>query len=144
MQQELACWTSQYYTPADGLPYVGTDPGSEHVWIATGFSGDGLSLGTIAGKVLAQSLLGEKHALASVYSSHRFKPLASAKQFLVEQMSVAKHMVTDRLTGLSVSLEDIQPGEGRVAQVGASKVAAYRDLDGTLHAHSATCTHLKV
>lgn len=60
-------------------------------------------------------------------------------------MSVAKHMVVDRIkSGEQGPLQDLEPGHGRVAQVGAHKVAAYRDMDGRLHAHSAVCTHMKV
>jgi len=143
VQEEIAFWSAQHFSSPDGLPYVGTDPGSAHVWIAAGFSGDGLSLGTVSGKVLAQSILGLKHDLAPVYNSHRFKPLASAKQFLEEQLTVAKHMIVDRICVAGVSLQDIQPGEGRIAQMGVSKVAAYRDPAGVLHAHSAVCPHMK-
>ena len=144
VEEELAHWSAQLFPSADGLPYVGTDPGSDHIWVATGFSGDGLSLGTISGKIIAQTILGQKHPLASVYSSHRFKPLASARQFLQEQMSVAKHMVGDRFTTPRASFDDIAPGEGRVVKVNGKQVAAYREPDGRLHAHSAVCTHLKV
>ena len=72
--KELARWSARLFPSADGLPYVGTDPGKAHTWIATGFSGDGLTLGTIAAKILAQSIVGERHPLASTYSSRRFKP----------------------------------------------------------------------
>jgi 3-phenylpropionate/trans-cinnamate dioxygenase ferredoxin reductase subunit len=36
-----------------------------------------------------------------------------------------------------------EPGRGRVVQIGDEKIAAYRDPEGTLHAVSAVCTHLR-
>src|SRR5690606_28603241 len=34
-------WSSQYYEPADGLPYIGKFPGRDETYLATGFSGNG-------------------------------------------------------------------------------------------------------
>ncbi|RYG23484.1 MAG: FAD-binding oxidoreductase, partial [Chitinophagaceae bacterium] len=40
-------WSSQFFEPADGLPYIGPLPGiSKNVYVATGFNGDGIMLGT--------------------------------------------------------------------------------------------------
>lgn len=146
MHQELASWSAQLFTSPDGLPYAGTNPGSQHVWVATGFGGDGLTLGTLCGKLVAQSIIGNSyHPLNSLYSSRRCKPLASAKQFMHEQLSVAKHVLLDRITAERSPLDELQPGEGKVVRLkGQSVVAAYREPTGRLHAHSAICPHLKV
>jgi Rieske Fe-S protein len=40
------------------------------------------------------------------------------------------------------SYAEIAPGQGAIVREGMSKVAAYRDDDGVLHARSAVCTHL--
>ncbi|MCC5627788.1 hypothetical protein [Nostoc sphaeroides] len=40
------------------------------------------------------------------------------------------------------SVEKVAPGTGAVVLRGLTKVAAYRDENGTLHEHSAICTHL--
>ncbi|MHC5614306.1 MAG: Rieske 2Fe-2S domain-containing protein [Nostoc sp.] len=40
------------------------------------------------------------------------------------------------------SVEKAAPGRGAVVQCGLTKVAAYRDQNGTLHKYSAICTHL--
>src|SRR6478736_8761292 len=40
-------WSSQYYVPVDGLPYIGHFPGREDgIYCATGFNGNGMMLGT--------------------------------------------------------------------------------------------------
>ncbi len=44
---------------ADGLPLVGALPGVENCWIAAGFEGDGICLGPLIGRTLAQLVAGE-------------------------------------------------------------------------------------
>ena len=37
-------WSSQYFEPADGLPYIGKLPGdTSNVYVATGFGGNGIT-----------------------------------------------------------------------------------------------------
>ena len=43
----------------DGLPLVGRIPGLENAYVATGFEGDGISLGPITGKVMSELVCGE-------------------------------------------------------------------------------------
>jgi Rieske Fe-S protein len=40
------------------------------------------------------------------------------------------------------SADELQPGEGGILRSGLKKIAAYRDIKGDLHQHSAACTHL--
>jgi Rieske Fe-S protein len=40
------------------------------------------------------------------------------------------------------AVESLKPGEGGLYRSGLKKIAACRDMDGLLHARSATCTHL--
>jgi len=50
---------------------------------------------------------------------------------------------TERLTpGQRDSVDQIATDEGAVLRSGLSKVAVYRDENGTLHNRSAVCTHL--
>ena len=40
-------------------------------------------------------------------------------------------------------LDDLAPGEGAIVDIAGEKAAAYRDEDGTVHALSPICTHLR-
>jgi len=52
--------------------------------------------------------------------------------------------VADRVTMRGAGpLDDLAPGEGRIADVAGRKVAAYRDDAGEVHAVSPICTHLR-
>jgi glycine/D-amino acid oxidase-like deaminating enzyme len=41
-------WSAQVIEPVDGLPFIGRNAGSERVYVATGFSGNGMTFGTLA------------------------------------------------------------------------------------------------
>ena len=43
----------------DGLPLIGRLPGRENAYVATGFEGDGICLGPLTGKTIAQMICGE-------------------------------------------------------------------------------------
>jgi Rieske Fe-S protein len=65
------------------------------------------------------------------------------KEFLVENLNVAKQYAKDWLSGGEVSSADeVRPGEGAVLRRGLSKVAVYRDEQGACHERSAVCPHL--
>jgi glycine/D-amino acid oxidase-like deaminating enzyme len=57
-------WSSQYFEPADGLPYIGHLPGNpDHVLVATGFGGNGMTYSHIAAQVLSDMIVQGKAAM---------------------------------------------------------------------------------
>ena len=135
-------WSAEYLEPADGLPYIGRILTASHVYVAAGFSGTGLTFGTVAGKVLADLHLGRESELAKIFSPSRFKPLAGAANYLSENMNVARRFVADRFGGDSIdSLDEVRAGEGRLVRHRGSQWAVYRDQQGAIHVLSPVCTH---
>ncbi len=66
---------------ADGLPLVGALPGADNCWIAAGFEGDGICLGPLIGRTLAQLVRGEAPtADVSMLDSRRFAPQTATRQ----------------------------------------------------------------
>ncbi|WP_404364841.1 FAD-dependent oxidoreductase [Corallococcus coralloides] len=136
-------WSGQVIEPADGLPYIGRNVGSRHVYVATGFSGTGMTFGTLAGMVLSDLILGNENPYAALYDAGRVKPKAGARDFIQENAEVAFRFVADRLSKPDGRhLSDVAPGEGKILEVDGRKVAVYREEDGTPHAVSPVCTHL--
>src|SRR6185295_6374110 len=41
-------WSAQVAEPVDGLPYLGRNAMSSHVYVGTGYSGTGMTFGTLA------------------------------------------------------------------------------------------------
>jgi Rieske Fe-S protein len=137
-------WATQDNMPVDGIPFVGRlHPFTSHLWTATGFLKWGLTNGTAAGMMLADLIAGRENAWASTFDSTRLKPLAAAKDFVLENANVGMRYVVDYLKPADTSVDELAPGEGGLVRNGLLKAAAYRDDDGVLHARSAICTHLR-
>jgi glycine/D-amino acid oxidase-like deaminating enzyme/nitrite reductase/ring-hydroxylating ferredoxin subunit len=135
-------WSGQVMEPVDGLAFIGRNPGdADNVFIATGDSGMGMTHGTIAGVLLSDLILGRKNPWAELYDPSR-KTLRSFPDFAKENINVAAQY-TDAITPGEVdSIDEIPKGEGSVMRKGLSKVAVYRDEEGTVHSVSAVCVHL--
>ena len=135
-------WSAQTLEPVDGLPYIGRDTGAGHVHIATGFSGTGMTFGTVSALVLSDAVLGRPNPWAELYDSSRLKPLHSAGTFLKENVDYPTYLVGDRLKKPHASIGDIPRGGGDVVIVDGERVAVSRDGAGVLRAVSAVCTHM--
>ncbi len=138
-------WSGQIIEPVDGLPFIGTNTASRHVYVATGYAGNGMTFGTLAGMIVSDLIAGRANPYAPLYAATRVKPLAAAYDYLAENALFPAHLVADRLTSLNAEdrpVEALAPGEGGIFATDAGKVAVCRDRSGTLHACSAVCTHL--
>lgn len=137
-------WSSQVYESIDGLPFIGPRPSGEHVCFATGFGGNGLTFGTIAAGLFADAVLGRRAPWADLYAAGRIKPIASASTFVKENVEAPVHFVQDWVLGRAEasSVEDVEPGDGKIVRVRGRRLAVYRDPRGVLHAVSPVCTHL--
>jgi glycine/D-amino acid oxidase-like deaminating enzyme/nitrite reductase/ring-hydroxylating ferredoxin subunit len=136
-------WSSQYYVPVDGFPYIGQMPeASKGIYCATGYNGNGMMFGSIAGKILADLIQGKQSKYEQIFSPSRLKPIAGFKAFVEENADVAYHFVADRFNLPETdSLKRLQPGTGKVVEVAGKKIAAYRDDKGEIFALSPVCTH---
>jgi glycine/D-amino acid oxidase-like deaminating enzyme/nitrite reductase/ring-hydroxylating ferredoxin subunit len=132
-------WSSQYYIPVDGFPYVGHIDG---IYCATGFNGNGMMLGSISAKILADLILDKKTKYEKVFSPSRIKPIDGFTEFVKENADVAYHFIADRFKVQETdSIKRLKPGKGKVVEVDGQKVAAYKDMEGEIHALNPTCTH---
>lgn len=134
-------WSAQSYEPADGLPYVGRGPFSDRVFIATGYSGNGLTNGTISARIVADQMLGRNNIYGDVFDATRIKPVASAGHLAEATGEMIAHLVGDRFKEDVESVTAIKAGDGAVVDVDGEKTAAYRDENGSLHLLSPVCRH---
>jgi Rieske Fe-S protein len=128
--------------PVDGLAFIGRNPlDSDNVFIVTGDSGQGMTHGTIAGRLLSDLIAGRENEWASLYDPSRIT-LRAGVEYAKENLNVAAQYA-DYLTGGEVeSVEEIAAGEGAILRRGLKKIAVHRDETGALHELSAVCTHL--
>jgi Rieske Fe-S protein len=135
-------WSGQVMEPVDYMGFIGRNPGDEkHVYIATGDSGNGMTHGTIAGMLLTDLILGRDNEWEKLYHPSRVT-LRAAPEFLKENVNVAAQYRDYVTPGEVEDVAEIRPGTGAILRRGATKIAAYRADDGTLHERSAVCTHL--
>lgn len=138
-------WSTQDFVTADRIPYVGhLTPRHDHVYVATGFGGWGLTNGTAAGVLLRDLICGTGNRWARTFDPARVPPASAAKTFAEENANVGKRFVSDWVSGLRAdSLGSLSPGEADVVRIDGEPTAVHRDAAGDLHAISAVCTHLK-
>lgn len=135
-------WSAQHYKPSDGLPFIG-ESHNENIFVATGFSTDGLTYGVMSAMIFNDLLNGRENPWAGTYEAGRFTPAKSAKEFIKENMNVAKQYA-DLLPGKADADEfsEVLPGDGKVVDRGGKKLAVYRDEAGKVECVSAICTHM--
>ena len=135
-------WSGQVMEPVDALAFIGRNPAdSDNVFIATGDSGMGMTHGTIAGILLTDLIMERPNPWTELYDPSR-KTLAAAKDFAQENVNVVAQYADLVTPGEVDSVEQIRKEEGAVLRQGLTKIAVYRDENGTLHSMSAVCMHL--
>jgi glycine/D-amino acid oxidase-like deaminating enzyme/nitrite reductase/ring-hydroxylating ferredoxin subunit len=136
-------WSAQVIEPVDGLPFIGRNAGAERIFVATGFSGDGMTFGTLAAMILTDLCRGTPNPYAELYQATRVKPLASIASYLQENVDFPLHLLSDTIRPPDVaSVDAIERGDGKIVRVRGERLAVYRDAQGDLHAVSPVCTHL--
>ncbi len=133
-------WSGQVIETPDGLPYIGETNAGE--FIATGFSGNGMTFGTLAAQMAHDWVQGQANPWRALFDPHR-KKLSGAWDYLVENKDFPYYLAKRLLTAAdTATLDEVPCGEGRIVRVKGSKAAAYRRDDGTLSVCSAVCPHL--
>lgn len=138
-------WSSQYFEPADGLPYIGHLPmADERLFVATGFNGNGMTLGTLAAIVLTDLITTGDSPYKEVFDPARVSVIAGFANFVKEAVDVVGHLVAAPFPATKMpDLDDLAPGQGRVVQHEGRSIALHRDEAGTLHAVDPACSHIK-
>jgi glycine/D-amino acid oxidase-like deaminating enzyme/nitrite reductase/ring-hydroxylating ferredoxin subunit len=135
-------WSGQVIETDDGLPFIGVT--ADHQFVATGYAGNGLTFGTIAGMMLRDAIMSVEHPLAKALDPHRkATSVAALSTLIAENVDYPLHFVADRLTqDTSSTVRDLARGDARVLMIGGKRVACHRTEAGELVKVSAVCTHL--
>ena len=138
-------WSSQYFEPADGLPYIGHLPGhDENIFVATGFGGNGITCGTISSFVLRDMIVTGTSEYEKLFDPNRIKPMAGFKKFVKENVDVVGQFVGKWFAVSDMeNLAELSPGEAKLVKYEGEKIALYKDEKGAIHAVNPTCPHVK-
>ena len=137
-------WSSQFFVPADGLPYIGHLPGNpDNIFVATGFGGNGMTYSHATALVLTDIILKGKSKYEKLFNPNRIKPVAGFENFVKEAADVVAKFIGDRFAKTKIKdLVELAPGEAKVVKYEGDSIALYKDEKGGLHAVNPACTHI--
>jgi glycine/D-amino acid oxidase-like deaminating enzyme/nitrite reductase/ring-hydroxylating ferredoxin subunit len=134
-------WATQDYATPDQIPYIGRmTPTSNHLYVATGFKGWGMSSGVAAGLILSDLIGGRRNPWTVTFDPNRID-LDSVGKLARQNLDVASEFAKGYLRPAQDA--PLAPGEGRIVNGANGKEAHYRAQDGTTHCLSALCPHMK-
>ncbi|RWA14485.1 hypothetical protein EKO27_g557 [Xylaria grammica] len=137
-------WSGQIFEPVDYMAFIGRNQGNERIYIVTGDSGNGLTHGVLAGKLIADLVEGKPNDWEGLYSPKRVGSMVqSAPEMLAHD--VKANMQYKRFLKSDIQdIEDLAPGCGGVLNPTASKpMAIYKDANGQVTKMSAICPHMQ-
>jgi len=137
-------WSGQIFEPVDFVAFIGLNPGRKHTYIITGDSGNGLTHGVLAGKLIADEIQGVDNPWSKLYDPKRLSSLVKSLPSLVSHVAEVQTQYK-RLVQSDISdIEDLVPGMGGVLNPTLEgPIAVYKDEHGQVHKMSALCPHLK-
>jgi len=134
-------WSGQVIETPDGLPFIGET--AERQFVGTGFSGNGMTFGTLTGMMAADRILGQTNPWADLFDPGRKSIRGGLRDYLRENKDYPYYLIRDRVAGAQgKSLRAVPRGTGRVLELNGKSVAVYRDESGATTQRSAVCTHL--
>jgi len=135
-------WSTQDCMTLDGIPYAGYFRQDTHnILIASGFQKWGMTNSMAAAKIIRDLIIEGSSPWQDVYSPSRINLIGSAKTFIVENIDVAKHLISGKISPLPDNVK-VEPGEGKVFENNGERTGAYRDENGRLYLVNTTCTHM--
>lgn len=136
-------WSGQIYEPIDGLPFIGKDPAqSDNFYVATGFSGSGITNGTLAAKVICDQILARENAYSEIYDPCR-KTALTLPEYLKENANSVAQYSKYFSGGQVANAEEIPPSQGAIIARGVQQFAVYKDANGVVIECAAVCPHAK-
>jgi glycine/D-amino acid oxidase-like deaminating enzyme/nitrite reductase/ring-hydroxylating ferredoxin subunit len=136
-------WSGQINEPADMLPFIGESSHGKNVWMSTGYSGTGMTYGTLSAMLLADFALERENRFAKLYDPGRTKIRSVLENVVTKATEFPKRML-EKVTHQDVeakSVAEVGEGEGKIVSAGGTKYAAAR-IDGELRLLEPTCTHM--
>lgn len=134
-------WSGQVIESHDGLPLIGQT--ADRQFVATGFSGNGITFGTLAGMMIRDAIVGRKNPWRDLFDPNRLQIRGGIWNYLTENLDYPYYMIKDRLmTSENQSLHSLEPGQGSILKLDGQRMAVYRSTTGEVTKLSAVCPHL--
>jgi len=138
-------WSGQVFEPVDYMAFIGLDPGTSHTYIATGDSGNGLTHGVLAGRLLADEIESKPNDWSDLYHPQRKASIVKRAGTMLAHDLQINSQYKRFLQSDIADIEDLANGEGGVMNntKTGKPTAIYKDDAGKTHSFSALCPHMK-
>ena len=131
-------WSGQVLETPDGLPYIGEV--DEHQFLATGFSGNGMTLGTFSARLIRDLITGKSSPWTELFAPNR-KSISGTWDYILENKDFLTYFIKDRLRPAG-PLEKLKRCSGDVVTIDGKKRAVYCDEYGKRTVLSPICPHM--
>ncbi|KAL0942700.1 FAD dependent oxidoreductase [Colletotrichum truncatum] len=137
-------WSGQVFEPVDYMAFIGLNQAQKRTFIVTGDSGNGLTHGVIAGRLIADEIDGAENSWAKLYSPKRKASILGSAATMISHDLQINSQYKRLLQSDITDIEDLVPGSGGVLNPKTSKpIAVYKDESGKVTKVSALCPHMK-
>lgn len=136
-------WSTEDCITLDKVPYIGEFSNLyNNMYIATGFKKWGMTLSHVAGKIIADKILGKESEYSKIYTATRLQPIKNIKEFgnMLKQSTYS--LVINKTKAPLNSLDDITNGNGGIIEYNSKKIGVYKDDSGKIYAVKPICKHL--
>jgi glycine/D-amino acid oxidase-like deaminating enzyme/nitrite reductase/ring-hydroxylating ferredoxin subunit len=131
-------WSGQVLETPDGLPYIGEV--AERQFLATGFSGNGMTLGTFAAMLICDLITRKSNPWTELFAPNR-KSVTGTWDYMLENKDFVAYFIKDRLR-TTVPVEKLERCSGDVVTIEGKKRAVYCDEHGKRTVLSPVCPHM--
>jgi glycine/D-amino acid oxidase-like deaminating enzyme len=107
-------WSGQIIETNDGLPFIGETANQQ--FAATGFAGNGFTLGTLGAMMAVDAFLGKKNPWSELFQVGRTKLKGGTWDYLTENKDYPYYLLRDWLAGAQgTSLKQLRKGQGKIS-----------------------------
>jgi glycine/D-amino acid oxidase-like deaminating enzyme/nitrite reductase/ring-hydroxylating ferredoxin subunit len=131
-------WSGQVIETPDGMPYIGEV--AKRQFLATGFSGNGITLGTFSATLIRDLITEKPNPWSGVFAPTR-KTIEGTWDYVRENKDYLAYFIKDRLRPGS-NREELKHGTGELLKIHGKKRAVYRDDQGNHVVLSPVCPHM--
>ncbi|HEU4679655.1 MAG TPA: FAD-dependent oxidoreductase [Terrimicrobiaceae bacterium] len=131
-------WSGQVLETPDGLPYIGEV--RERQFLATGFSGNGMTLGTFSAILIRDLLTGQSNPWRELFAPQR-KATIGTWDYLRENKDYPAYLLKG-LASRPATVDEPRRGFGEVIELKGEKRAVYCDDHGKRTVLSPICPHM--
>ena len=136
-------WSGQILDSIDLVSFVGLNQGLSHTYVVTGDTGHGLTLGVLAGKLIADQIQGIENPWAKLYNPKRLPPVSSLPSLAAHGAQINTQYKRFLQSDIA-DIEDLASGTGGVLNSTTKKpLAVYKDDGGKVRQFSALCPHMQ-